>query len=145
MTCHPRRAFGRLYGVYLDPLSESLAQLRFASRGNSPPADLAVERMHKVVARGDCPVWKFLGFGGTQNTVPSDEFLTSVFKGFRFHLCCRGSGYDREPKIVDACKARHFQHQLFIRVPDIRRDHVYGPVFQPTPVAVCTQAFVLRT
>ena len=70
--------------------------------------------MHRVVC-GDCPAWKFLGFGGTQNTMPSDEFLTSVFKGFRLHLCCRGSGYDREPGIADACKARHLQHQVFIR------------------------------
>ena len=45
----------------------------------------------------------------------SDEFLTSVFKSFRFHFRCRGSGYYRKPKIVGACKARHLQRQLFIR------------------------------
>jgi hypothetical protein len=115
MTGQPRGAFVGLCQVYLAPRCQTLMQICFASRSNSLVADLAAERMHKLVACGDCPVWKFLWFGGMQNAMSSDEFLTSVFKGFRFQLCCRGSGYDREPGIAGACKARHLQHQLFIR------------------------------
>src|SRR5271166_2636326 len=114
MTGQPMRAFARL-SQDLDALSQSRVQLRSASWSNSAMAHFAVEHMHKLVASGDCPVWKFLWFGGTQNAMSSDEFLTSVFKGFRFQLCCCGSGCDGEPGIAGACKARHLQHQLFSR------------------------------
>ena len=88
-------------------------------------AHFAVEHMHKLVACGDCAIWKFLWFGGTQNAMSSDEFLTSAFKSFRFQFCCRGSGYDRKPGIAGACKARHLQHQLFIKAEAVDLDFDY--------------------
>ena len=77
------RAFARL-SQDLDALSQSRVQLRSASWSNSAMAHFAVEHMHKLVACGDCAIWKFLWFGGTQNAMSSDEFLTSA--------CSKASG-----------------------------------------------------